>query len=103
MKQVALNTIVGALAGVAAAVTVVELRYAPGSWFSISGNPQEPRTMLRSAEKPAPDGVFCLYASAKYKPGDVLRVAEADVQLVCTAGSSGGGLWLQVVKPAPQR
>jgi hypothetical protein len=96
MKQVAMAAMVGAVAGLAGAVAVMEIKYAPGSWFSISGDPYKPD--MRAALQPASEGVRCLYKSEPYKPGDVLEVKEANVKLVCTAGSQGsGGRWLQVV------
>ncbi|MFM2399350.1 MAG: hypothetical protein RL341_1507 [Pseudomonadota bacterium] len=96
MRQVAVAALIGAVTGVAGAVAVMEIKYAPGSWFRISGDPYKPD--MRVATQVASDGAHCLYKSERYKPGDVLEVKEAGVKLACTAGSQGaGGRWLQVV------
>ncbi|MGL4574568.1 MAG: hypothetical protein ACRCV9_07240 [Burkholderiaceae bacterium] len=99
MKQVVVAALVGAAAGMAGAVAVMEIKYAPGTWFSISGDPQK-KEETRIAQKLAAQDVHCLYKSERYKPGDVLDVTEAGVKMVCTAGTGGNaGQWLHAVDP----
>jgi hypothetical protein len=95
MKQIAV-AVIGALAGVVGTVAAIELKYMPGTWFSISGDPVKMQTETRVAVKPASTETHCLYRSERYKPGDLLSVADAGVKLVCTSGVDGGGQWLQV-------
>jgi hypothetical protein len=103
MKQVAIAALIGAVAGVAGAIAVMELKYAPGTWFNISGNPVKMQMETRAMAKAAPEGVHCLYRSERYNPGDVLSVTDTGIKLACTSGTSGSGLWLQVVQPQGTR
>jgi hypothetical protein len=98
MKQMAIAALIGAAAGAAGAVAVVEFKYAPGTWFSISGDPAKMQAETRAIARPAAGGVHCLYRSERYNPGDVLTVTDAGIKLACTSGANGSGLWLQVVQ-----
>jgi hypothetical protein len=88
MKHLALNALIAVVAGMVGAVAVVELRYAPGSWFSIAGDPKSP-DFARKVVHAAPEDITCLYAGQKYKPGDVLKAVDVDVQLICTSKENG--------------
>jgi hypothetical protein len=93
--------IAGALAGGATSWVVTQSRPAPGSWFSTTGDAATPRVQVTQA---ASEAVVCLYASVRYKPGDVIDVKGAGSRIVCTAGppDAGGvtsGVWLRVQAP----
>lgn len=74
----------------------------PGTWFSGSGNPADPRHARPAVLARAKVDVACLYASVAYKPGDVLSLPDVGVVSVCSASPSGP-IWLDLANASARR